>query len=147
MSRGARRTVNMKGQEYRGRGGLWSQFAAFGLFGLSACLMAAGIALLVLSGEESCRALLRSPFGTDLGQCLPEGWYWLWRGLAYGLGGGVVVDPAPALSLLISGPIAFLMSGLLGMFRRWRGFLVFLLVEAILTGVWAVLGYLRHYIF
>jgi hypothetical protein len=109
--------------------------------------MAAGIALLFLSGEESCRALLRSPFGTDFGKCLPEGWYWFLRGLAYGLGGGLVVEPSPALSLLISGTVAILISGLLGVFRRWRGFLIFLLVEAILTGVWAVLGYLRHYIF
>ena len=136
----------MKGRNYRGRGGLGSQFAAFGLFGLAACLMAAGIALLLLSGEESCRALLRSPFGTDLGKCLPEGSYWFLRGLAYGLGGGLVVDPSPALSLAISGTIAFLISGLLGMFRRWRGFLAFLLVEAILSGVWAVLGYLRSFI-
>ena len=136
----------MRGRDHRGRGGPASQFVAFGLFGLAASLMAAGIALLLLSGEESCRALLRSPFGTDLGQCLPEGWYWYLRGLAYGLGGGLVVDPSPALSLPVSGTMAFLISGLLGMSRRWRGFLVFLLVEAILTGVWAVLGYLRSFI-
>jgi hypothetical protein len=68
------------------------------------------------------------------------------RGLAYGLGGGLAVDPSLALSLLISGTLAFLISGLLGMFRSWRGFLLFLLLESILTGVWAVLGYLRHYI-
>ena len=136
----------MKGRNHRGRAGLWSQFAAFGLFGLAACLMAAGIALLFLSKEESCRAVVQSPFGAALGNCLPEGWYWYLRGLAYGLGGGLVVEPSLALSLLISGTMAFLMGGLLGMFRRWRGFLGFLLVEAILSGVWAVLGYLRSFI-
>ncbi len=81
-----------------------------------------------------------------MGQCLPEGWFWLLRGLAYGPGGGLVVDPSLALSLLISGTLAFLMSGTLGLFRRWRGFVVFLLLEAVLTGLWALLGYLRHFI-
>jgi len=136
----------MKGRDHRGRGGPTSQFAAFGLFGLAACLMAAGTALLLLSGEESCRAVVRFPLGAALGECLPEGWHWYLRGLAYGLGGGLAVDPSLALSLLISGTLAFLISGLLGMFRSWRGFLLFLLLESILTGVWAVLGYLRHYI-
>lgn len=136
----------MKGRDHRGRGGLGSQLTAFGLFGLASYLIGAGIALIFLSGEESCRALIQAPFGAALGRCLPEGWFWLLRGLAYGLGGGLVVDPSPAGSLLISGTIAFLMSGLLGMFRRWRGFVTFLLLEAFLTGLWAVLGYLRHFI-
>ena len=136
----------MKGRNYRGRGGLASQLTAFGLFGLASYLIAAGIALLFLSREESCRALFENPFGGAAGRCLPEGWFWLLRGLAYGPGGGLVVDPSPALSLLISGTLAFLMSGMLGMFRRWRGFVVFLLLEAVLTGLWAVLGYLRHFI-
>lgn len=127
-------------------GYLGSQFAAFGLLGVACYMTAAGIALLFLSKDASCRALAAAPLVALPGRCLSEGWFWIVRGLAYGLAGGLVEEPAPALYLAVSGTLAFLTAGLLGLFSRWRGFLTFLALQAVLTGVWAALGYLRHFI-
>jgi hypothetical protein len=49
-------------------------------------------------------------------------------------------------SLVVSGLLAFLIAGLLGLFRRWRGLLLYLVVQLALTGLWGALSYLRFYI-
>lgn len=136
----------MKRTSGAGRGGPGSHFAAFGLFGSATYLVAAGIGLLYLSRDAGCRGFVDAPFAASTTRCLADGWHWFLNGLVYGIGGVLVIEPPLLASLVVSGLLAFLIAGLLGLFRRWRGLLLYLVVQLALTGLWGALSYLRFYI-
>lgn len=124
---------------------LLRRMLAAGMLGAAVFLVQAGVAELVLRSDRICQETRASNRAFNPRGCQPESVRFLLQGLAHGAVGALRPDLPAALGVVTMAALMGVVAALLGFLPARRAMPAFLVLEALATAFFALVGFLSLY--